>query len=241
MKRQNKRFSALVTGALFTLAVGLLLLSTVGGARAALRYSDTYGAHFATAQRIGVQLLENGTAVPNGGALLSSLLAPGESLQPGRDYTGESLAVTNTGSIPVYARVVLTCSWEDGTGRRTDLDPSLIGLNLSGAGWIVDNAASTPERTVLYYTQPIAAGATSAPLVSGLTVSQDVQRPVVTPVAGSADVTVSYPYQGVRLTLRAEADVMQTHNAEDAALSGWGRGISVAADGTLSLKGEGKQ
>ena len=108
---------------------------------------------------IGVSLVENGSVAgsrnyvgnewkESGGELLQNML-PGENekLVLGKKYD-EVLKVRNSGTIDSYVRVILYKSWtKDGEKADTELSPDLIELNLTGNGWIVDEDASTAERT----------------------------------------------------------------------------------------------
>lgn len=170
--------SPLVTVAAFVLAVGLLLFSSVGGARAALTFfSETYTSDIEMSE-IGVGLVENGEITA--GALLTKMLPETEgvkeALKLGKHYT-EELKVRNTGSIDQYVRVSVYRYWmepaADGKEKKAqDLSPELIQLWLNGTkldgsesakaalagnGWLLDDGASTSERMVLYYNRPIAA------------------------------------------------------------------------------------
>lgn len=106
------------------------------------------------------------------GMLLGGMLPAGEQVKLGVPYA-EELSVRNTGSIDEYVRVTLTKSWVDeGGAKRTDVSPSLIDLNLVNIGdaWIVDEAASTAERTVLYYSRLLPVGQTTPLLADSLTI-----------------------------------------------------------------------
>ena len=48
-------------------------------------------------------------------------------------------------------------------------------------------------------------------------------------------ITTTYDYEGVTLNLEAEVDVVQTHNAEDAILSAWGRKVSLSGTDISSI------
>ena len=64
-------------------------------------------------------------------------------------------------------RVIVTKNWQDSEGNKdTSLDPDFIQLNfLTENGWQIDESASTPERTVLYYTSLLAPGESTAELL----------------------------------------------------------------------------
>lgn len=219
----------------FVLAAGLLLFSGIGGARAALTYySETYSGRMEL-QNIGVSLQENGKEVS--GSLLTGMLAEGESVKPGMKYD-EVLTVANTGSINQFVRVSIYKYWLDENGNKVQsVSPDLIDLNLTGDGWLVDESSSTAERTVLYYSHVLPAGATSAPFADSLTIDPLVATKVTKTTStsgGYTTITTTYDYDGLQFCLEASVDAVQEHNAGDAILSAWGRSVSIQ-DGSLSL------
>lgn len=240
MKRlRNMRLTWILSAA----ALLLLLFGAAGSSRAALTYySENYSAQFQMFD-IGVTLLENGKKVSwrnyaqkddqwqeGGGELLSGLLdgEEGGKICPGKAYE-EKLSVRNSGSIDEYVRVIIYRYWEDKDGKRvTDVSPELIDLELSGSGWVEDAAASTEERIVLYYTGILPAGGETAALSDTLTIKEDAAVMMAEEEA--------YGYHGLRFVLEAEANAVQTHNAEDAIKSAWGVDVSVGADGSLNLR-----
>lgn len=249
--------SETVTIAIFVLAVGLLLFSSIGGARAALSYySDVYQSMIQT-QDIGVTLLENGREVSNrdynyntatgtadgtwdesAGSLLTEMLKEGEELKLGYKYE-EKLTVKNSGTIPQYVRVNVYRYWLDKDGNKLrELSPELIKLNFNESDWQLDESASTRERTVLYYSKELESGGESSPFVDGLTIDTKVANSVTQKVEQQGDykkITTVYDYDGVQFVVDVKADAIQNHNTEDAAWSEWGRRVSVN-NGTLSLK-----
>ena len=52
---------------------------------------------------------------------------------------------------------------------------------------------------------------------------------------GSETIKASYRYDDCWLSLEAEVDAVQTHNAQEAIRSAWGVDVNIAQDGTLSL------
>lgn len=249
-----------VNVALFVIAALLLAFSAVGGTRAALTYfSDTYTTRLAVSQ-IGVTLLENGEEVAwrnyEGGdkwfegstTLLASMGSEDEVVNLGQEYP-EALAVRNTGEIDQYVRVEVLKYWTSGEGDEAEkirtVSPSLINLKLAeNTCWIVDEAASADERTVLYYTRPIAAGETSEALSTAISIDPAVATKV-TQTEGTREedgktyttITTTYDYDGLRFNVEATVDAVQEHNATDAILSAWGKHVTVT-DGVLSLEGE---
>lgn len=249
---KKKKFPFRVTTAVLLSASAVLLIgSTVGSTRAALTYySENYGAEV-TVSNIGVSLLENGETVSrrdydsNGewnetsGALLADLQE--ETIVPGREYD-EALAVSNSGSIDSYVRVILNKSWTDSEGNTDpNLSPELIDLNLlTDNGWIIDEDASTAERTILYYTNILPAGETTPALSDTVridpAVADKVTEEVTTDENGYKTITFTYAYDGYTFELEAEVNAVQTHNAQDAIKSAWGVDVDVADDGTISLR-----
>ena len=205
--------SPVATVALFLVAAALLAVGTIGGIRAALLVnSNSYLASMELADRAQVALVENDAVTD--GTLLADLAAE-EAFCIGKTYD-ESLAVTNTGAIDVYVRVTVYRYWTDADGKAVELDPSLIILGFSEDGWTVDEDASTPERTVLYYASPLAPGETTSPFAETLTIDSRVASAV------NAD-SHEYSYDDVTFNVEAVADGVQTHDGEAAMLSAWGR------------------
>ncbi len=243
MKRFNK-----TTTILLAAAAVLLVTSAVGSTRAALTYySDNYIAEV-NVHEIGVSLLENDKAIiatdygqtdDNEAAYKGKLLTGMDEFSLGKTYQ-EELAVGNNGSIDSYVRVILTKSWVNEDGKKdTTLDPALIDLHLTGNGWVVDNEASTAERTVLYYTDVLAVGETSSLLTDTIRIDENLSTKVyetVTEENGYKTITYEYAYDGYTFFLEAEVDAVQTHNAEEAIKSAWGVDVVIAADGSLSLR-----
>jgi hypothetical protein len=249
---KHKNRMPIVAGVLFALAAVLLLGSTIGGTRAALTYySENYNSQIEM-NHIGVTLNENGSVISqrdytgNGswtGGTTGELLAgieEGDGIVLGKAYP-EALTVTNSGDIDTYVRVTITKYWldKDGTTKLQTLTPDLIDLHfLEGSGWVIDEAASTAERTVLYYTEMLAAGESTSALSDQIKIDSSVASTVsqsTTTNGGYTTVTTTYVYDGVSFVIEAEADAVQAHNAEDAILSAWGRNVSISGT-TLSLK-----
>lgn len=260
MRRVKKGMQPAGIGILFAAACTLLLGSSIGGARAALTYySDTYTSRVQMFD-IGVTLQENGAPVAwrdynsaaNGtwdeqeGMLLQDLLQGEEALKIGKVYP-EELKVRNSGTINQYVRVSIYRYWTDAEGtRRTDLSPELIDLNLINleTDWILDEEASTKERTVLYYRRLLSAQdetgqsvSETVPFADTLTIDKKILTKVTQDkkVNGSyTNITTTYDYDDMQFHLEVQTDAVQEHNAEDAIWSAWGRRMNVH-DGVLSL------
>lgn len=254
MKRKKIRkilASPAVTLSAFVLAAGLLLFSSIGGARAALTYySDTYASSVELSE-IGIQLLENGT-VAAGDLLLPEVE---EEVKLGKTYR-EELAVRNSGDINQYVRATVYKYWlvpeegslpGDGTEgedagnwvKSQELGPDLIELHLTeGSGWVVDSAASTPERTMLYYGRVLksgedGAGETTPLFADTLTIAGRTAQIVKQETVDGA-VKTTYAYDGARFCIEVRVDAVQEHNAEAAIWSAWGRKVTIN-DGNLTL------
>lgn len=242
---------------LFAGAALLLAGSTVGSTRAALTYfSENYSASVNISQ-IGVSIQENGKTVSSrdyagdgqwketSTSLFSDLLdtEKGEKLALGKKYD-DSITVLNSGDIDSFVRVIVTKSWQDQEGNKdTSLDPDLIQLNfLTENGWQIDESASTPERTVLYYTSLLAPDQSTAELLGedALSIDSAVGTKVnqtETRTEEGTVITTQYAYDGYSFQVEIEADAVQTHNAEDAIKSAWGVDVAVSEDGNhISLR-----
>lgn len=242
---------------LTSVAVALLLVSGIGSTQAALTYfSENYTAQVEM-KDIGVTLVETSAQSTKDissrdytgsddawdttqGALLTDMLEESDNqLQLGRAYK-EELSVKNTGTINEYVRVRIYKSWTDKDGNKeTTLSPSLIILHMTNNGWIIDEDASTEERTVLYWPNILAVGETTSALSDTLTIDSSIGNKVTkttTVEDGVTKTTTKFNYDGVKFNLKAEVDAVQTHNAKDAIKSAWGVDVNVADDGTISLQ-----
>ena len=235
----------------------LLAGSTVGSTRAALTYfSENYSASVSISQ-IGVSIQENGQTVSSrdyagddqwnetSTSLFTNLLdtEKGETLVLGKKYD-DSITIKNSGSIDTFVRAVVTKSWQDKEGNKdTSLDPDFIRLNfLTENGWQIDESASTPERTVLYYTSLLAPGESTAELLGEDALSIDsavgtnVNQTEKTTGEGTV-ITTEYAYDGYSFQVEIEADAVQTHSAAEAIKSAWGVDVTVSEDGnSISLR-----
>ena len=151
----------------------------------------------------------------------------------------EELTVHNSGNIDQYVRVMVYRYWNDKDGNKlTEVSPSLIKLNfLTEDGWIIDEEASTPERTVLYYTKVLKVGETAPLFADSISIDPSVAKKVtqITNAQGNV-ITTTFNYDGLEFVLEAEVDAVQTHNVESAIKSAWGVDADLEKDGTLSYK-----
>lgn len=256
-KRNRKKIpGGRLTYVLLAAAAVLLAGSGIGSTRAALTYfSENYTAQVAMYD-IGVTLVETSASGTKNissrdytgsgdiwdetqGVLLGDMLEETDGkLILGRDYT-EELSVTNSGNIDEYVRVRVYKYWTDENGNKIqELAPALIDLNLTGNGWILDENASTEERTVLYWPSILPVGQSTAALSDTLRIDDSIASKATTETVtenGVTKTTTTFDYDGVQFNLEAEVDAVQTHNAADAIKSAWGVDVNIGSDGTLSL------
>lgn len=259
MKNRKKSSPILIT--VFVLAIALLLVGGIGGTKAALTYySDEYVANVDT-KDIGVSLYEqgqNGEAQKistrnydgekgswdeTSGDLLTTMLGEGEEkVTFGKEYR-EEMYVENSGTIPEYVRATVYKYWKDAEGNKvTNVSPELINLQFDTSnGWMIDNDASTAERTVLYYGNRLGVNDKTSDFTKSIAVFAseamlNTVKETKTEVEGnSTKITTTYAYNGYQFVVEVEVDAIQDHNADKAALASWGRAVTVSG-GTLSLK-----
>ncbi len=207
---------------LFALAAVLLGFGGINAIQAAPRIeSEDYRAQVQLSN-INVAVTENGDVVEGDGTLLKKLAASGD-FEIGETYD-ELLAVRNTKhpsskntgeGIPEYVRVSVYRYWTDGSGKRVDLDPEYIKLNFrEDNGWTIDAAASTPERTVLYYKDVVPVDGDTQPFADKITIDKAVSTALNNGI---------YQYDNVSFHVKVTADAVQTHNGTEAMTSAWGR------------------
>ena len=144
----------------------------------------------------------------------------------------------------LYVRVTLYHYWLKDGKKIQSMSPDMIKLvTAEGSGWLLDKQASTEERMVFYYSSILPVGATTEPVLKGITVNLDEQaaKPIVKSTSEYKDgifysrTVYSYEFDGSIFCLEAEVDAVQTHNAAAAIRSAWGAVVSVSESGGLSL------
>lgn len=173
---------------------------------------------------------------PKMGAILQNLIPAGEKLKLGYKYPAV-LAVKNSGTISEFVRVTVYKYWVsvDASGNETRFDAydssgqdvvnELIDLHfLTGNGWVKDDSSKTKERTVLYYQNKIASGASTTPFTDTLRIKDDILDYGVKVPTDSTGLswTWSWVVDGLEFRIEAEADGVQDHNARAAMKSAWG-------------------
>ena len=231
--------SSRTTKVLFIAAVALLVIGGIGSAWAALTAFSEDRVYEVELHHIGIGLLENGVRVDESNVLLENMLGADEDLHLGAAYP-EAIAVSNRGNIDMYVRVSLYKYWLNADGEKDPtLSPDLIGLHLTpGDNWLIDEKASTPERTVLYYKKILPVDEVTDPLSDVLVIDPSLAEAYTETTTEDDEYTVitrTYDYDGYKFMIEARTDGVQTHNAEDAIWSAWGVRMK-AEDGVLSWK-----
>ena len=212
------------TVALFVLAAVLVGFGGINAILAAPRIESADYRAQVQLTSMNVVVTENGEPIGEDSALLKRFAGQGaNAFKIGQTYD-ENLAVRNAklpGSanegegIDEYVRVSVYKYWTDENGKAVDLNPALIKLDfLTENGWTIDEEASTPERTVLYYNDVLPVGEETKPFADKLT----IDSAVATAVSGG-----DYSYDNVQFHVKVTADAVQSHNGEEAMTSAWGR------------------
>ena len=231
------------TIALIAAAVLLFAGGTFTGTRAVLNiFSPEHFLDFGTANQ-AVVLLENGTAVRGDDSMLKALNG---AVSPGKTYD-EVITARNNSNANQFVRIVLRKYWRDAEGKKmTDVEeidgkyPELDMINLElagGSNWQENKEETTAERKVYYYKNALQPGKETDPLTSKLTLDGSVTAAfTVSGPDAKGVITYTYEYDGCQIGIEAEAQSVQTHNAQDAVMSIWGMPNVTASGGTLTVK-----
>ena len=237
--KKNKGFT-ISTLILAGVATVLLVVGGISGARAALQFTSRVYEVPLAMEEIGIGILENGEPRDFDTLLLNLIDEEnGEEIKPGVAYD-ENVDVTNNGEIEEYIRVIVYKYWRDSaTGdKNTALDPALIiPEDPVKHGWIHDEAQSTSEREVYYYSTPVKKDQV-LDLFDTIMIDEDIVDIVYQTEKADAkgNLITKNVYDDKYFGIKVEAAGVQTHNAEDAILSAWGAEVDISENGTLSLK-----
>ena len=228
----TKKRSSFVTGLLFFLAIVLLGASTVGSARAALQYqSDIIVSEFAM-KEIHIAITDGEDSIAKNG-LVRYMLGLSESdpltFLAGKKYS-KDVYITNDGEIDEYMRVVVRKYWKQ-NGKLADpavVKPDWITLEVAD-GWTKDEANSTAETAVYIYTPEATTAGGSVKFLTSVQIDKALRAAKQSTANG--ETTTTYLYDGVEFCLEIEADGVQTHNAQDAIKSAWGKTVTAASEG----------
>lgn len=201
---------------------------------------------------IGTTLVENGNDVAwrnssntettggevKNGKLLTHIELPAKI---GKEYK-EELAVKNSGGIEEYVRVTVYIYWIDEDGNKdSSLDPKKIEIDFSqNPDWIIDEDATTTQRTVLFYRQVLGEGDTTPTFINTIKLNDTIKETIqFSEQAAEGNTTIithsKNTFEGKTATLEVNVDAVQNHNAQDAIETAWGRKVSIDSNGTLSL------
>ena len=243
-KNLSRKTLALIAAAALLFAGG-----TFTATRAVLNiFSPEHFLEFETSNQ-AVRLMENGSPA---GSLLSTL---NKKVSPGMNYT-EEIAARNDSDVSQFVRIVVRKYWMDGNNKVhsfgdtvdgetvTIPDPDKIKLTLANNGlWQKNDLESTVEREVYYYKNAVPSKGVTEPLTSKIKVDSSVADPYTTDPLIDPDnmpvgktITYVYDYDGYKICLEAEAQSVQTHNAQKAVMSLWGMPNVTVSGSTLTVK-----
>ena len=169
---------------------------------------------------------------------------------PGKVYDEQIRAKNTTTDADQYVRIIIRKYWMDDNGKVHSFgdtvdgktvktpDPSLIKLTMANTNlWQRNPLESTVEREVYYYKNIVPVGGVTEALTKDISVDSSValKYTVADPDENNV-IRYSYDYDGYKICLEAEAQSVQTHNAQDAVMSTWGMPNVKASGGTLTVQ-----
>ena len=195
---------------------------------------------------IGTSIVENGVVVANrnygsdgkwdetSGILFRNIVDVNGNLKIGKKYPYE-ISVKNSGEIDTYVRIILKKSMYNKDGEKaTDLSLDALDLHLLNSDdWIVDETVTTKDRMVMYYKKILLVGETTTSLTIDDSILWKAEEKNITEKNGYATIMMDYTYDGISFAIDIEADAVQTHNAEDAIRSAWGRDVTIDSNGNI--------
>ena len=231
------------TIALFAAAFVLLVSGGAMGTNAALNITGVPYEEAIQTDKLEVQITENGKeigtkdpiTIETKGTIFTEVP---EKFEPGKTYDAK-VGVKNTGSADEYVRVVVHKYWlkENEKGEKVKslaLAPSYIEP-IAASNWKAVKGASEGKETetMIYYYQGELGENTSAPLFTGIRINEKVltngrvEAKQSTTEGGVTVINYIYEYDGLTFVVEAEAQAVQTHNADKAIKSVWGVNPSV--------------
>ena len=242
-KNLSRKTLALIAAAALLFAGG-----TFTATRAVLNiFSPEHFLEFETSNQ-AVRLMENGSPTGKDNPLLSTLKGK---VSPGKSYK-EEISARNDCDVSQFVRIVVRKYWMDDNGKVHSFDgenvktpdPSMIKLTPANTDlWQRNELESTVEREVYYYKNSVASGEVTKPLSATIKVdswvaSQYTTDPKIDPNNMPKDtvITYVYDYDGYKICLEAEAQSVQTHNAQEAVMSIWGMPNVTVSGNTLTVK-----
>lgn len=246
-KNISRKTLALVAAAALLFAGG-----TFTATRAVLNiFSPEHFLEFETSNQ-AVRLMENGSPTGENNPLLSTLKGK---VSPGMSYK-EEISARNDSDVSQFVRIVVRKYWMDGDNKVhsfgdtvggekvTTPDPDKIKLTLANNGlWQKNDLETTVEREVYYYKNAVPSKGVTEPLTSKIKVDSSVADPYTTDpkidpahMPTNTVITYVYDYDGYKICLEAEAQSVQTHNAQDAVMSIWGMPNVTVSGSTLTVQ-----
>lgn len=124
--------------------------------------------------------------------------------------------------------------------KATDLSLDVLDLHLLNSDdWIVDETVTTKDRMVMYYKKVLLAGKTTTNLTDYIRIDDSIlwkaEEKNITEKNGYATIMMDYTYDGINFAIDIEADAVQTHNAEEAIQSAWGRDVTIDSNGNIEF------
>lgn len=245
-KNLSRKTLALIAAAAILFAGG-----TFTATRAVLNiFSPEHFLEFETSNQ-AVRLIENGQDPTD--KLLTTL---NSKVSPGKSYT-EELTAKNYSDVSQFVRVIVRKYWMEDSGKvhsfGDDLDdgtkvtvPDPTKIKLTEANtdlWQRNELESTVEREVYYYKNSVASGDVTKPLTATIKVDSSVADPFTrdpdldpSQIPAGTVITYIYDYDGYKICLEAEAQSVQTHNAQKAVMSLWGMPNVTVSGNTLTVK-----
>lgn len=197
---------------------------------------------------IGTSLIENGrliakndidTNIDGEGKLFVDI----SNIIPGKKYE-ENLCVNNVGEINTYVRAVVDKMFIDEEGNKSgEVNSRHIVLETEklGSEWIIDENASTLDRTVYYYTKRLEVGESTPNFIDKISINPEIyhdmyERVIETEESGRQNISLNNKFENLRAGIVIKIDAAQDHNAADAIWSLWGVRVNIDSEGNLSLR-----
>ena len=207
------------------------------GTKAALNITGVPYEEAIQTDEVAVQITENGKEVGTKDPITvetapTIFTSVPETFEPGKTYDAK-VGVSNTGSADAYVRVMVHKYWLKEGKKSLALSPSYIEPITTSKWKAVKGASGDKEtETMIYYYQSKLDADASAQLFTGIRINEKVltNGRVKTEESTVNDVTVInyiYEYDGLTFVVEAEAQAVQTHNADEAIKSVWGVDSSV--------------
>lgn len=232
----SKKRIALAIAAVCLSAAMVVLLMLIKDTRASLVYGDGADVDLEMST-LKVQLEENGSIVKDGGKLLGQF--KDVSVDPGYTYS-EKITAKNAGNVEEYVRIIVKKYWTDGSGKRVDLDPSLIQFSYGSKAyndsrWVMDPSQTTKEQSVYYYRIPLGEGEKTAPLFDGVKIDASIADKFKLSKKDSR-ITAEYDYNSLKIGTDMTVQGVQTTDGTDAVKSTWGNGHVNVENGVVVIE-----